>query len=399
MIEGLISPSGYPSVHGDLWHIARADDITKPNFKFIFDVYDTAGNQLIRSKVYPNPATERGYFNAGPIIKNTVSVNWLKPIYSFVNHNPVISGEIATSYQVKVGEEYSSGNVFVSSLAEVSGTTVGYNYFPNLWTGLPGDNLSTKFTTQALTNKPLRFKVPYSERYVLLPFYRKDTLSNTFSISVSSYRRKGDTVPDGTATATPSKPTASDFFQLNISHHTITTLLNEELTFYPDGYYTITINGTTVRVEFDCQPNYQHIGLHFVNAYGMYDSAYFNLVNKLSLKTNRKSFENHGLTFQTGQVRPYTTFAGGRKYNETKINYDQNVDWSFKLMMENPTDAEYRWLSELIYSPLIYMNYQGNFYPVTIKGDTFEYSEYVFNKLKNFEIEIEVNQNRKGISR
>jgi hypothetical protein len=398
MIDGLISPSGYPSVHGDLWHIARADDITKPNFKFIFDVYDTAGNQLIRSKVYPNPATERGYFNAGPIIKNTVTVDWFNPAVAFVERRPDLEGQIGNQYEVRVGEEYSSGNVFVSSLNELSGSTTAYNYFPDLWNAAPSDNISVKFG-KAFTNRPLFFKVPFGEKYIMLPIHSTGTLSVSVNIYINKATKVQVNWPSPTFTFTTSAEEGSDFYQLNISPDALAPFAGSPPTFYAEGYYEVTINGTKIRIDFDCKPNYTTIPLHFVNAYGMYDSAYFNLVNKLSLKTNRKSFENHGLTFQTGQVRPYTTFTGGRKYNETKINYDQNVDWSFKLMMENPTDAEYRWLSELIYSPLIYMNYQGNFYPVTIKGDAFEYSEYVFNKLKNFEIEIEVNQNRKGISR
>jgi hypothetical protein len=67
--------------------------------------------------------------------------------------------------------------------------------------------------------------------------------------------------------------------------------------------------------------------------------------------------------------------------------------------MDYPSDAEYQWLAELIDSPQIYANIDDNYYPVSIKATNYEYSKHIYNNLKAFEIEIEMNQTRYGFRR
>jgi hypothetical protein len=67
--------------------------------------------------------------------------------------------------------------------------------------------------------------------------------------------------------------------------------------------------------------------------------------------------------------------------------------------MNFPSDAEYQWLAELIVSPQIYAEIDGNYYPVTIKNSNYEYSTYTNNKLKVLEIDIELNQTRYNFAR
>jgi len=53
----------------------------------------------------------------------------------------------------------------------------------------------------------------------------------------------------------------------------------------------------------------------------------------------------------------------------------------------------------LIVSPQIYAEIDGNYYPVSIKANNYEYSTYTNNRLKVFEIEIELNQTRYNFKR
>jgi hypothetical protein len=62
--------------------------------------------------------------------------------------------------------------------------------------------------------------------------------------------------------------------------------------------------------------------------------------------------------------------------------------------MNAPTDAEYEWLAELIDSPQVYFELDGYFYPVSIKNNNYEYSKYVNNRLRVFEVDIDINQTR-----
>jgi hypothetical protein len=67
--------------------------------------------------------------------------------------------------------------------------------------------------------------------------------------------------------------------------------------------------------------------------------------------------------------------------------------------MDYPTDGEYQWLSELILSPQIYAELDGDYYPVTIKNTNFEYNQNIVDGLKTLNVEIELNQTRYAFTR
>jgi hypothetical protein len=122
----------------------------------------------------------------------------------------------------------------------------------------------------------------------------------------------------------------------------------------------------------------------------MFDTAKFGLVSKLTMDVERKGFEKRDYSFSGNAV----TYYSNNKYNESKVNYQNKKDYTYKLTMDAPTDAEYEWLAELVASPQIYFEKDGYYYPVTIKSTNYEFSKYVNNKLKPFDIEIEMNQIR-----
>ena len=146
-----------------------------------------------------------------------------------------------------------------------------------------------------------------------------------------------------------------------------------------------------LRVDLDCNPKYQSYNLHFLNHLGVYDTAKFDLVSRLTMDVSRKGFEKRDYSFDSNSV---TYFDANNKYNEAKVNYLNQKDYTYKLTMDAPTDAEYQWLAELMGSPQIYMEVEGYYYPVSIKGSNYEFSQYVNNRLRVFDVEVEMNQTR-----
>ena len=92
-------------------------------------------------------------------------------------------------------------------------------------------------------------------------------------------------------------------------------------------------------------------------------------------------------------------YTANNVYYESKVNFNLKENWTYKLTMTPPTDADYQWLAQLIDSPQIYACIDSNYYPVTIKETNYEYSKHQFNGLKAFEINIELNQPRNGFQR
>ena len=133
-----------------------------------------------------------------------------------------------------------------------------------------------------------------------------------------------------------------------------------------------------------------------MNEYSMFDTARFDLASRLNMDIERKSYTKKDYAFMNENVDYSLRY-------ETKINYGSKMSWTYKLTMNYPTDQEYIWLAELISSPQIYAVFpevtDNLIMPVTIKNTNYEYSTNQNNGLKILEVEIELNQIRRGFLR
>ena len=395
-ISSLISPSGEPSVQDSLWHIALSTNSGQTDFKYVYDIY-SGGDQLVRVKVYPDPTNGRGYFDAGSVVRNEIIYDWFVPVnntnYAFLN-TPNDSGQIAVTYNVRVGEDYSG----VTTLNLASGNVTAYNWAPPLFNRKDGTD-STSMNDKWFSNRPKVIKAGVDDR-ILIPYkstYDTDLYLHTKVNGNASY------------IYTASLQGCRFYKQFSIGIKVLNEYYSGDLQndFGNDysgiEYYdisvwddTLGVLGESIRVYKDCNPKYQPINLFFMNAWGMFDTARFSLASRLTVDIERKSFSKNDYRLTNTSI---TYFDSNNTYNETKINYGSKSNWTYKLTMDFPTDEEYEWLYELMVSPQIYAELDGAFYPVTLKATNYEYSKYTNNKLRALELEIELNQTRYGFTR
>ena len=382
MITNLISPSGEPSIQDNLWHIASSDNSGSTDMKFVFDVYK-GEEQLVRVKVFPDPTNGKGYFDASPIVKNEITFGWFVPnATGVILATPSQSGEVALTYQIRVGEDVSA--VTTTNLA--SGNVKAFNFTPSLFKRRQNDY--SFYNNKWLTNRPLYANLTLTERLMI-----GVKATGSLDLFVETYGANGSLID-----AEDIGGGITTLHQLDIGPSAINELF-AGLIDSNVSYYTVTDLGSTLkkfRVNIDCSPIYTPINLHFMNACGVFDTARFKLASKLTMDLERKSFEKPDYRFGSSAV---TYYNANNVYHETKINYGSKAMWSYNLTMDYPTDAEYQWLAELILSPLIYMELDGNYYPVTIKDTNYEYSTYNTNKLRVLNVNIDVNQKRYGFRR
>lgn len=392
-----------------------------PDFKYVFDVYAN-GNQLTRVKLYPDPITAYGYFDAGPSVRNEIDYGWMiaytdSPSYHdniFITE-PNQSGQIAINYDIRFGEEYISGGAYVSGtyvsggtlvtlLNQASGTRKAYNFSAPIFNRKkPSVLINNKY----LTNRPKKANCRI-DGDLLIPFVSivsavkygfqiiQYNASNGFMSIFDSYE-----AGEGTFEMT-------QFAQLNIGPVAINAFLADaggtqigSSTSYYDikviNFDTGAVVSDIFRVYIDCNPKYDPIDLHFMNQYGMFDTARFDLASRLTMDIERKSFTKKDWRNGSASTVNYLP------RQETKINYGSKMNWTYKLTMNYPTDEEYVWLAELIASPQIYANFpevtDGCLMPITIKNTNYEYSTNQNNGLKVLEIEVELNQTRYGFLR
>lgn len=400
-ITNIAYPSGSPTVQDTLWHIFGSSASGQTDFKYVVDIY-TNGTQQIRVKLYPEPSNGLGYFDAGPIVRNTMTYEWLTPKEELLVSEPNASGEISQTYQYRIGEDYSG----VTTLNLASGSVTAYNWTAPLFKRKVSD-IST-YTNLFFTNRPENIKASLSDniyipakdinRFIVTTFNQQNQIANRIIANLGSLK---------------------SFVQLNIGPialNKISNIIDDSTKYYQipieeSKYYNRVISdggiiegltcflqaaqvlgsSNNIQVDLTCNPKYQSYNLHFLNHLGMYDTAKFALASRLTMDVNRKGFEKRDYSLGSNSVSYYDS---NKKYVSSKVNYLNQRDYTYKLTMDAPTDAEYEWLAELIDSPQIYMEVEGYYYPVSLKSSNYEFSTYVNNRMRVLELEIEMNQTR-----
>lgn len=386
-ITNFISPSGEPSCQDALWHIATSDNSGQTDMKYVFDVYNGT-TQLVRVKIYPQPTNGRGFFDASRVVKNEITYDWFVPsntgsTASYL-YNPS-SGEIFITYNVRVGEDVSG----VTTLNMASGNTTAYNWIAPMLKRRQQD--TTIFANKFLTNRPLTAKLGFTERF-LIGMKRNGNLT----MKVKAYDESKELIGEGNSSVATSM---NGYVQLDLGVSAVNATIGSTEITSVASYYDISFVETTqtFRLYLTCDTRYTPMNLYFMNHYGVFDTARFGLSNNKSMTIERKTFQRKEYDLNTGSVSYYDA---KNVYNESKINYNSKSNWSYKLTMDFPTDAEYEWLSELIDSPQIFAEIDNNYYPVTLKSTTYEYVTHQNDGFsKPFQIDIDINQPRFGFRR
>jgi hypothetical protein len=370
-ISNLAYPSGTPTCQDALWHVFNTSVTGVTDFRYVFDVF-VGGVQQSRVKIYPEPSNNQGYFDAGPIVRNTMTYEWFEPTDNILTSEPNVSGQAAQTYQYRIGEEYSG----VTYLNLVSGNVTAYNWSAPLLKRRVSD--ITAYSNKAMTTRPAKINASIGDNIFI-------GAKDVSGLTIVTYNQNNTQITSTTFNLGGVKP----FAELNIG----SPALNKSTTIIDSSvkYYTATIGTSVFTIYLDCNPKYTSYNLHFMNRLGMFDTAKFGLASRLNLNVDRKEFEKRDYTLGSNSVTYYNT---NNKYNAGKVNYLNQRDYVWRLTMDAPTDAEYEWLEELIYSSQIFMEIEGYYYPVTIALNNFEISKYVNNRLRVLELDVKMNTKR-----
>lgn len=382
------NPSGKPSVHDNLWHVVSSDNSGMTDFKYVFDIFIN-GIQKIRVKQFPEPGNGRGYFDAGPTVRNEMSYNWFEPVDNNVLvSQPDMNGQIGVIYAVQVGEDYSG----VTTLNMASGEVSGYNWAPPMFKRRVvslSDRLNKWITNRPLTGYSRRdFTTTDRGENLFIGFY---TDQSSLTMHVESFK-EDNTVKD-TAAPINIPVTGPGFMQMNIGPNGILSGVFGGYTLEEDvRYYEVWFNSyDKFRIYLTCNPKYTCVPVHFLNRWGMWDTQRFDLASRLSMDIERKGFGKRDYEFNGNSV---DYISSANRYYEGKVNYSNKSVWSYKLNADGMTDTEYEWMADLMQSPQILLEIDSYFYPATIKKNNYDYNKFVNDKLKALEIEFEFNSPR-----
>lgn len=367
------TPSAYSSVHSDLIYTVTdpktSDPILYPNYKFIGDVYIGA-TLVARLKRVQDPVTGVGIFNVGQAVRNYLATIF-NPTPAVLVAQTLGNGNFSLLVQMKFGEEY-TGTTTLDIVTDSA--RVYYNNYNNRNLGV--STLAGKLNDVASNGPATRYAFSNSAFY-FVPYFPTSGSAVSYSITP---------VGGGNVYASTFTPASLEMQVLNLSPLALNALssgtINSSTT-----QYTVVIGGETLVFKIICEAIYNPYTVHFLNQYGGFESFIFPKVSRNPIDIQSKDFGKLPYSVDGSGVVSYKN--SNNVYNETVSTYSKQFRERMILNSDVLTDAEYRWLQELVLSTMVYLEDSGSFYPVKVAASNYEALKIVNDDLNNLTINIE----------
>lgn len=370
------TPDTYASLHDDLIYTVAfpehiADPVTYPNYKFIGDVY-VDGTMIARIKKIQDPVTGVGIFNVGQLIRNYIT-NVFNPSVNVIVAQQLGNSVFRANVVMKFGEEYNSA----SYLDQVVDST--RVYFNNYNGRLKGATSSmAALADKVASNRPLQNETFLTSIYNFIPYFPTTTSAVAFVVTPT-----GGGVVYST-TFTPGN--ALDLQVLNVSPVAINAVAPGTITAATRSY-TVQIGGQTYTFNIICEAIYTVYMIHFLNQYGGFESKLFTKVSRKNYDIVRKDFGKLPYIVDASGIVTFKNSNG--VYNESRSVYSVQYKEKVTLNSDLLTDQEYIWLSDLILSPMVYLEESGYFFPCIISDSSYEPKKVINDDLTNLTINLE----------
>lgn len=394
------SPAPYSSMHNDLWYVSSSTNVGQTAFKFVYDVY-VNGSQVSRTKIYPAPSAEGSYgvFNAAPMVRSYVT-NYFEPSGSSIL--VASNDKIKVDANIRIGEEYVSGGNLITNLNLVSSALSAYNYYPPLFADILFTSaetplvLSSYYDNLLIENFADDWLTERDANNITIE-YGDNFYATFFRVTTGSYSAKIDVVNEAGSildTASGSITFSGQMNLFNLSAASVNAFAGRTLITDATYGYNVYLKlgvAESRKLKFiqKCYPKYKQYNLNFLNRVGGWDTMKFALVNRRSSEYTRTSYRKNDWQLTGNTMANRDAY---NKYNESTVNYAIQHKDMFHLISDWVSQQDYEWLAQLVASPIVYMEVQGAFFPVTISTNNYQYKLESADKLFNFEIDIEVSK-------
>ena len=366
------TPGAYSSVNDPLVYVVydahAANPTTYPNYKYVVEL-EINSVQVYKGKYFPHPTSNRGIVDLGAVIREYCIQSFGANVGGTMDADEMAEGEWRVSCVVKVREEYGTTT---SAVLLTDSSRVFYNYYNGRF---PGTDAIGVYNDDVISDRPANINVPFTCNNYFVPYFAE--ASTPFNVVITG----------GTATRTKTiTPTTTNTMQLiNISPGAI----NDD---YPGNFttsttsYSVQIGSKTYLVNVICEGLYKNYFVHFLNKWGGYETMMFNKVSRKTYDIERKTWKQ--LPYRVSATGVVTIFNNYTLYKQTtqfagrfREKLRLNTDWL--------SDAEYQWLAQLVTSPEIYVEDEGELYPVIMTQNNYEFREHIVDGLINLGVEFD----------
>lgn len=381
MPQILSTPGTRYSVHDDLIFTVKDwtkpyDPDTYPDYRYICDVYND-DSLVARLKAYPQPDSKIGVFNISNILRNYCAPT-LSPSLNVFKAQQMTTGEFNVSGTCIFGEEYN-----FTQYLNVSGDT-GRKYYGHYNGRKIGTNTNlTAVLGKVASARPLKSKMYKEGKFCFIPFYKD---SGDCDVTVTFYNSAGTSIGSGT---TALSGNTDYMFSLNFAEQGVQTFAIA----FPESAVRMvaTIEGVEYDIELICEPKYTNYSVHFLNRYGGWDTHFFTKVSRKSIEIQKSEFGKLPYTISNAGVPEY--YNSNKVYNELRSVYASQYKEKLVLNSDNLSDEEYKWLQDLILSPMVYIEMTSGsdvyFVPCVIAASDYEVKKGVNDKVSNLTLQVE----------
>jgi hypothetical protein len=357
-------PEDYPSLHDELFFVVVSDNVANVNFKYVFDVR-IAGNLISRIKLFPDPSSGKGIFNASNIVRNYWE-SYFKPNAT----RTAFSYQGSTNYVefvIQFGEEFDSTTT--TNLA--SGTYKAYNFYPPVFRDF-SSSFYSGYLSKFITNRDPDGITYHGTEKIYISFFQAATGNLALTVNNGS-STVGANVSCGT------------FTLLDVSPAAINTYLGSSFLTVGENY-SVSCGGEMIRIKYVCT-KYDPVSIHFLNELGGYDTFSFRLVNKETREMERRSFERKNWELDGSNMRAYDSY---NRMHPGGVTFSVKQTAGYRLTSDYVNETDFSWLRELIGSAEVYLEQNGYYFPVMIKNNNWEEKVRIADKMFNLSLDVEV---------
>lgn len=372
------SPATISPAYNPLDFVISSTQSGSANHKYIVDV--KSGATLL--KRIKQPATENGVlrFDASRIVQDYVTQDIGGSAFA-VNSNSY------KEYFIEVSEEYEVAGVVTTSAVLATSATLyafnaAYDYLDFIGYTQPVLNGST---ASFLTNAPTTQNIQLSQlawlygantgtiaKAQVKTYNSSGTLLGTYEIANADSTAKFIRLPSGTSNLN------SAALSLGVQ-----PVITDSVAKYTVQVFDATPAAMSKVITYQIQdaPLYENWRLHFLNRKGGVDSFNFTLVSKHSQEITRNKFKK-SFGSLSGNAWSYSKSAFG------EVNYHTQVKDRFKVTSDWLTEAESNWLAELVASPVVFRELNGELVAISVDTNSYEKKKKNYERMINLELDL-----------
>lgn len=364
------TPPSYSSVNDALIYVAydahATNPTTYPNYKYVAEIWVNSV-LVFTGRYFPDPITSRGVIDVSSIVREYVTPSLA--VGSGILAQEFAEAQWRASVVVKIREEY-SGTIGAVVLTDSS------RVFFNHVNGRINDFTKLgSYVAKPLTARGTTIDLTFSNSYYFIPYFAETTTSFNVVITGGTSTR--------TKTITPTA--ANSLILLNISPGAINTDYAGNFTSATESY-TVAVGGITYTINVKCTGLYTNYLMHFMNRWGGFESMLFNKVSRKVYDVERKTWQQP--SYRVSGFGVVSIKSGNIMYAQ-KSQFAGRYKEKLKLQTDWVSDTDYQWLSDIITSPIVYVEDNGTLYPITLSGTNYEFREHIVDGLANVSIDVE----------